>query len=169
MSNSPPERAATLRSASVPLAHLPVFIAPDPLHPAQLTVTGRQGTPYKGVRVTLRHSSEADDLARELPAHLLVPPVWETAPPEAHTFAWVNGYLTARRYTLPRGGIFTPARLLHPDALPNPYADDGEKAAFRAGLAAYLSAVHENVARNQPQPPAPIPMPPPLPAPTQAS
>ena len=136
------------------LAHLPLFTAPPAIPGGPLRIIGRRGTPYARIQVHLFTVADALALAEELPAHLLVPPVWDAELPEHDSVTWADGYLRARKHCLPHGGLFIPISQVRLSAVPHPYTTPETQTAFYSGMKAYLGHVWHtmNRARRAAQP-----------------
>jgi len=106
-----------------------------------LHLTGRHGTPYARVKLTVSPDTDLRGLSTELPAHLSTLPDWKLPLPEHHCIEYVHGYQVARHGCLPDGGLFVSAFLLTPETLPCSDPDGPKKDAFMAGARAYLSQV----------------------------
>lgn len=111
--------------------HLPLFFTASA--DGILHVRGRHDSPYRRINLYVS-KAEWPNLERELPAHLLMPPIWKI--PEMHP-AFASGYLAAQRWCIGVSQSFQAVTsLLHapPDC---PYSDPEDQQAFTRGAEHY--------------------------------
>lgn len=91
------------------------------------------------INLLILSPEQAEQLAHELPAHLLVPPLWRTRRPRKNKAAWASGYLAAKKACLPDGQLFHSAFEIQ--TLPCPYLEAADRNAFDQGVEDYLSEI----------------------------
>ncbi|MBZ9715604.1 hypothetical protein [Deinococcus multiflagellatus] len=133
-----PEQQAEIRGL---LRALPASVTCQVYGPPGYRVRGWAGTPLHLVDVLIRTREDAARLARELPAHLALPPVWSAPRPPDASIAWAAGYMAVKRHCLPVAGLFLPAKQVDLNALSQVYPDgSADQAAFFLGARAYLGS-----------------------------
>lgn len=142
-----PEQQAEVRTL---LADLTVTVIRQSYGPGGYRVRGVYGTALAKVNLLIRTCEDAARLARELPAHLDLPPVWKAPFPAQHPVPWTAGYMAVLKCCLPSQGLFVAAKNVNLTALPCGYVPGTpEHEAFLDGARAYLKALWAALSARQ--------------------